>query len=147
MVNSQYIIHGKGIPEAAHPPVKACIPVIVPLVQWVAPQLAGSRKSIWRAACHSYGPALIIQLEQLRMSPGVCTVHGYIDRNISNDFHALAVGIAFQCVPLAGEIILHELLELYIKIQLTAIVVHGIAPAEADILRPFIPALALKAIL
>ena len=147
MVNTQHIIHIESIPETAHPPVKAGASMIIPVVKWISPQLACSRKAIWRTASYSQRLTLLIQLKQLWMGPGIGTVHSYIDRNITNDFHALAVGISLQLLPLSSKEILHEHLELNIKIQFLAVVVHGIAPAETNILWPFIPALALKSVL
>ena len=147
VVDTQHIIHIESIPETTHPPIKAGASMIIPVVKWIAPQLACSRKAIWRTASYSQRLTLLIQLEQLWMGPGIGTIHSYIDRNITNDFHTLAVSIGFQLLPLSSKEILHEHLELNIKIQFLAIVVHGIAPAETNILWPFIPALALKSVL
>ena len=73
------------------------------------------------------------------MSPGIRTVHSYIDRNIPNDLDTFFIGVFFQFHPLFIEFKLHILLKFNIKIQFSAIVIHGISPAETDILRPFGP--------
>ena len=73
------------------------------------------------------------------MSPGIRTVHSYIDRNIPNDLDTFFIGIFFQFHPLFIEFKLHILLEFNVKIQLSAVIVHSVFPAETDILRPFGP--------
>ena len=54
---------------------------------------------------------LEIYIQQLN-----CTVHSYIDRDISDDLDAFFVGIFFQFHPLLIEFELHILLEFNIKI-------------------------------
>ena len=81
------------------------------------------------------------------MRPGIRAVHGYIDRNISDQLDTPLIGIGFQLVPLAVKLILQILLEFNIEVQLPAIIIHGIAPAQSDILRPPGPRCPVKTVL
>ena len=58
----------------------------------------------------------------------------------------ILIGIGFQTPVLLKEPVLQEHLELNVKVKFPTIIVHGISPAQADILRPFIPALTFKEI-
>ena len=139
MVNSYHIIKTEYIAQSGKPPLISGISVIIPAVQRISPELSGCGKSIWRASGYRCRYILLIQLEKLRMSPGIRTVHSYIDRNIPNDLDTFFIGIFFQFHPLFIEFKLHILLEFNIKIQFSAVVIHGISPAETDILRPLGP--------
>ena len=139
MVNSYHIIKAEHVTQSGDPPLISCISVIIPAVQRISPELSCCGKSIWRASGYSCWHILLIQLEKLRMSPGIRTVHSYIDRNIPNDLDTFFIGIFFQFHPLFIEFKLHILLEFNIKIQLSAVIVHSVFPAETDILRPFGP--------
>ena len=111
MVNSYHIIKTEYIAQSGKPPLISGISVIIPAVQRISPELSGCGKSIWRASGYRCRYILLIQLEKLRMSPGIRTVHSYIDRNITNDLDAFFVGIFFQFHPLFIEFKLHILLE------------------------------------
>ena len=102
--------------QALHPPIIACLPVVFPAVQGIAPQLPHSREAVRRAAGHRRGHIVPIQLKKLRMGPGIRAVHGHINGNISYDAHALAVGVLLKRPPLFIESKLQVLLELNIKI-------------------------------
>ena len=93
------------------------------------------------------GFVVLVQLEQFRMGPGVCRVHSHINGNVTDDFDIVFVGVGLQLPVLLEELKLQIHLELDVEIQFPAIVVHGIAPAQANVLGPFIPALTAKEIL
>ena len=78
------------------------------------------------------------------MRPGIRAVHRYIDWDISDQLDSPLIGIGFQLVPLEVKLILQILLEFNIKIQFPTVIVHGIAPAQADIFCPFRPLYAIK---
>ena len=147
VIDARHIVKLVAIPQTAHPPAVAGLLVIVPAVKRIAPELAIRRETIRRAAGHSGGHVITIELEQLRMRPGIRAVHGDIDRDIADDLDAVCVGIGLERAILLAELELQILLELDIKVELAAVVIQRVAPAQADILRPFIPALAAEEIL
>ena len=116
MVDPYHIIKAEYIAQSGDPPLISCISVVIPAVQWISPELSCCGKSVRRTSGYSHRHILLIQLEKLRMSPGICTVHSYIDRDISDDLDTFFVGIFFQFHPLFIEFELHILLEFNIKI-------------------------------
>ena len=116
VVNSYYIIKPEHIAQSGKPPLISCVSVIIPAIQRISPQLSCCRKSVWRTTGYCNRHVLFIQLEKLRMRPGICAVHSYIDRDISDDLDAFFIGIFFQFHPLLIEFKLHILLEFNIKI-------------------------------
>ena len=95
MIDTDNIIHIKAVRQTLHPPLKACIPVHIPSVQRIAPELSCCGKSIWRASCYLCRLIVLIQLEKSRIRPGICTVHGNIDGNISDNTDTFFVCIGF----------------------------------------------------
>ena len=78
------------------------------------------------------------------MRPGVRAVHGYIDGDIPDNPDSLSIGISLQLSPLPDKLVLQIFLKLYVKIIFPLIIVHGIVPAQPDILRPFRPFLSAE---
>ena len=68
------------------------------------------------------------------MGPGISAVHGNIDGDVSDQADSFFICISLQLHPLFIKFILHILLKFNLKIQFSAVIVHGIAPAQADIL-------------
>ena len=146
MVNSYYIIQLEAVPQTGNPPLVTGISVIIPTIQRIAPKLSVCGKSIRRASCNCSRHIVLIQLKQLRMCPGICTVHCHINRNISDNLDTLTVGIRLQLIPLLKEFKLQILLELNIKIQLLAIIIQRISISQTDIFRPLGPCMAVKTV-
>ena len=73
------------------------------------------------------------------MGPCVGAVHGNIDGNVPYDADSVGIGIGFQFFPLLAEFKLKVLVEFYVVIQLPAVVIQGVLPAQADVLRPLGP--------
>ena len=119
----------------------------IPSVQRISPKLSCCGKSIWRASCHLGGLVIFIQFEKSWICPGICAVHGNIDRNISDNTNSFSVCIRFQFRPLFIKFELHILLEFNFKIQFFSVIIQSIVPTKANILRPFCPRNSLKTIL
>ena len=119
----------------------------IPSVQRISPKLSCCGKSIWRASCHLGGLVIFIQFEKSWICPGICAVHGNIDRNISDNTNSFSVCIRFQFRPLFIKFELHILLEFNFKIQFFSVIIQCIIPAKTDVLRPFCPRNSLKTIL
>ena len=94
MIHTHYIIQAEAVLHAGQPPRIARLLVIIPAVQRIAPELSRLRKCIRWTPGNSLRLSIRIELEQFRMCPAVCAVHGNIDRNITNDLDSLFIGIA-----------------------------------------------------
>ena len=94
VVDAGHIVHLVYIPQTAQPPLVSGLLVIVPAVQRIAPELAGSREAIRRTSRYSGRNVIFIQLEQFGMGPSIGRVHGNINRNIADDLNVFFVGIS-----------------------------------------------------
>ena len=147
VVDAGHIVELVAIPQAGDPPLEAGLLVVFPAVEGIAPELAGGGKAIRRAARHGDGGVALVQLEELGVCPGVGAVHGHVDRDITHDLDAAAVGVALQLAVLLEELELQVHLEFNIEIQHPAVVIQGKVPAQADVLGPVVPALAAEEVL
>ena len=112
----------------------------LPIVKRIAPELTCSRKSIRRTPCHCCRPAILIELKELRICPGICTVQCHIYGNIPDDTDSLLICILFQPVPLFSEHILLELIEFHFFGKLLSIFLQCLRLSGADIVLPLQPA-------
>ena len=119
----------------------------IPSVQRISPKLSCCRKSIWRTSGYLCRLVIFIQFEKSWICPGICAVHGNIDRNISDNTNSSSVCIRFQFRPLFIKFELHILLEFNFKIQFFSVIIQCIVPAKANVLRPFCPRNSSKTIL
>ena len=136
VINTNHIIELKAVPHPAAPPLEIGGPVILPAVQRVPPDLTVRGKGIRRTARDGSGSVVLVQLEQLRVSPYVGTVGRDIDGNVAHDLNVFCVGIGLQLRPLLVKLELQVFLELHVKVQLPIVVVHGKAPVHPNILGP-----------
>ena len=147
MVYSHYIIKLIAMFQSPYPPDKSCFFVIFPVIKWVSPKLAGSRKRIRRAAGYCCRRTLLIKLEKLRSSPGIRAVKSYINRNIADNTDSLIVGIFFQFRPLFCELILLKTDKLDLLCQFLLLLFHGLGHSSFQISRPLAPADASQTVL
>ena len=108
MVDAHIIHLVKLMLYPVDPPTVALFFMFLPVVERIAPLLAGSAEIVGRNACHCGRITLGIHLEQLPVGPYVGAVGGYEDGNIAYDGNAFVVGIFFQRIPLGIE---HKLQE------------------------------------
>ena len=112
-----------------------------PVVQRIAPELAGIRKGVGRNPGNLFRAILRVQLEELRFRPDVCGIHGHINRNISDEPDALFDGICLQGFPLAEKQELHKCLKIDLVPQQYRIFLHAFRAVHADrVIRPLGPA-------
>ena len=111
--------------------------MIIPTIQRISPKLARCRKCIRRASCNRYRFTLFIQLEKLRIRPGICTVKSNIDRNVSYNQNTLLIRILLKTEPLRCKKILLEFIEQNLFLKLFAVFLHGFLITIPDV---FIPA-------
>ena len=106
MIDPEHIIDFTQITNPGGPPPVTILFHIIPVKQWISPQLSISRKSIWRTSRHLSWPFVLIQLKQFRVCPHVHTVQRHIDRKISYNLKSCLIGIFSQSLPLFKEQIL-----------------------------------------
>ena len=94
MINPDYIIKLIAMSHSGYPPAVTGLPVQLPVIYWVSPQLSGLRKPIRRTSGNLVWSPVLIKPEKLRVCPYICAVHSYIDWDISYDPYMVLVGIA-----------------------------------------------------
>ena len=147
MINPDYIIKFIAMSHSGYPPAVTGLPVQLPVIYWVSPQLSGLRKPIRRASGNLVWSPVLIKPEKLRVCPYICAVHSYIDWDISYDPYMVLVGIALQRIPLSIKQILHVLLKMYLIRKLNLHLLHRIRLPVSYILRPLCPRNSTKRIL
>ena len=147
MVNTNHIVHLEAICQTTAPPVISGASVVIPAIERISPQLTGRGERIGRTSCHCHRLIVRVKLEQLRAGPCISGVKRHIDRNITDDLNTAIVCILFQTNPLYRKLILKIFIKLNVIVALSAVVIHGKAPALADILSPLDPGLTVKALL
>ena len=108
VVDPDQVVDAQGVADPLNPPGKAGLPVVGPVIEGVAPELALGREVIRRAARHPGELAVGVQLKEPAAHPGVHRVGRNIDGQVAQDLDALAVGVSFQGLPLAGKLVLQE---------------------------------------
>ena len=144
MIDPHHIIQPIAVGDAADPPGIARLPMVLPTIQRVAPQLPGDAERIRRTARHADGHIVLIQLKKFRIGPGIRAVKGHIDRNVPHNTDALLVGISLQCFPLGSKQVLLELIETDLLRQFFPVFFQSPWLSQADVLIPFHPAHILK---
>ena len=112
MVDAEDIVHLGHALHPLHPPV--VLPdeaQVEPAVQRVAPELAGLGKIVRRDAGHPLRDAPAVQLEDVRMGPGVRGILRHVDRHVAEEADAEAVAVGFPFIPLGKEEVLDEKVE------------------------------------
>ena len=111
MVDAHHIVELEAVCDPFDPPLVSGLFMIVPVIERVAPELSGCGKCIRRAACHSSGLIVLIELEHLGRRPCIRAVKRHIDRNISDDLNAFLVRVCVKLFPLLIKFILLEFIE------------------------------------
>ena len=125
--------------HAPDPPGVAGLFVRRPVIDRIAPELAGRGIVVGRHAGDELGAEVGLQLEQLGMRPDIGRVGGNIDRDVADDLDALLLCVRTQGVPLSEEDILEENAEVDLAAQLLGHSCERLRPAVADVLlRPHI---------
>ncbi len=147
VIDPHHIIQLVAVGDPPHPPGILRLFMIFPAVQRIPPQLSRRRESIRRTASHCHRCQCIVQLKQFRVGPGVRTVKRHINRDITDDLYLLLIRVCLQCKPLLREQVLLKLIKFHFLRIFLAVCLHGLRPAELDILIPLAPTLPLKGIL
>ena len=139
MVDADHIVQAEAGLDPADPPGIAGFLMLLPPVQGVAPQLSGGRESVRRTAGHRQGHAVFIELEQLRIGPGIRAVQGHIDGDVSYDTDPPVIGILFQFFPLDLKTVLLETVKTDLLRQFPPGPVQSFRIPGLQFLRPFLP--------
>ena len=127
--------------EALDPPFKAVFCQHVPVVNRVAPELAGFAEVVRRNARHFSGLAGVgIETEDFGVSPNVGAIVRDIDGDIAEDFDAPRVGVLLEGCPLSIEFVLEVATEFDVVDKLFAPCFQGVGVAFGDRLGPAVPA-------
>ena len=139
VVDPDCVVEEEGALHAGSPPGKILRPVPVPVIDRISPELSRRGKSVRRASGDYGRTPFAVQLEVLRMAPGIRAVHSDIDRQIADYTDPVFVGVIFDRLPLQEKHILQEAIETDVVHQLGVPFFHGLRLPEADIIVPFCP--------
>ena len=134
VVDARDVVELGGRGDAVDPPLVAGGLQVLPVVEGVAPELAGGGEVVRRAAGDAHGAALLVQPEDLGIGPGVRAVHGDVDRDVAKELDAKGVDVAAELLPLLVEEVLQELVEAHVLVQFLAVVADALGVAQADAL-------------
>src|SRR5438874_2528813 len=96
MVETHDIDPTERVAEALDPPGVAGALKDVPAIERIAPQLAGRAEVIRRDAGDGGGMAIGVEIEQVRVRPGIGAVESDKDGDVADDGEATAVGVGVQ---------------------------------------------------
>ena len=118
MIDPHNIIQFQTVRDSPDPPLVACLFVIFPVIERIAPKLSRCGKCIRRTPGNSEGIVVFIKLEQFRGRPRIRTVKSHINRNISDDLNSLFIGVCMEFFPLSVKLILLEFIKSNLLCQL-----------------------------
>ena len=147
MINPHDIIQLEAVIDSSLPPREVCLFMIAPVVKRVAPQLSVGRKCIWRTACDSLRPSVLIHLKHFRMRPEIRAVRRHIDRNVPDDLNAMIVGILLEAAPLGSKHILEEAVETDLSAVCLLCLPECLRIPLSQLKRPFLKAFSIVCIL
>ena len=111
MVQPHHVDLLEQVGQPVLPPAVAAVGHGFPVVERVAPALAGGAEVVGRHAGHHGRPAGGVQHEQVLAGPHLGALVGDEDRRVADDLHAAGMGMGAQRRPLSEEAPLAELPE------------------------------------
>ena len=146
MIEADQIHRLERVPQTRDPPRVTVFSHALPVVQRVAPQLAGVRKIVRRHARDHRRVALLVQQEELGVGPDLGRIAGDKDRHVAEDADPHLARPIVERRPLPEE---EELAELD-KVDLQPVLVHpvdeGLRLAHRQRTRPLVPRCAALAV-
>ena len=97
MVNSYNIVQFECVFYPLNPPFIAGLFVVFIIVERIAPKLTVFRKRIGRASCNGGGFVIFIELKKFFGKIDIRRIECGINRNVTDDFHALFIAVFFEC--------------------------------------------------
>ena len=122
MVQTDDVVHVEGGSDAVFPPGEAVCFHSIPVIDGVAPVLAGGRELIRRRSRDADGIAGGVDLKELGRGPHLDGVARDVDGQVADDQDVVLVGIGLEAAPLAIEEILRHL-----------VVEHALGMGSADL--------------
>ena len=109
MVQTDDVVHVEGGSDTAFPPGEAVCFHGIPVIDGVAPVLAGGRELVGRRSRDADGIAGGVDLKELGRGPHLDGVARDVDGQVADDQDVALVGIGLEAAPLAIEEILRHL--------------------------------------
>lgn len=109
MIQADDIVHVEGGADTALPPGETVGFHGVPVVDGIAPVLAGGRELVGRRASDAHGITGGVDLKELGRRPHLDGVTRDIDGQVADDENVALVGIGLEAAPLAIEEVLRHL--------------------------------------
>lgn len=88
------------VADALHPEGKPVLLHLVPVVDGVAPPLAGGAEIVRRYPCDKGGASVLVQQKILPPGPYIYRVHTHIEGHIAHNAHTFLMGIFPHRLPL-----------------------------------------------
>ena len=139
VVNADDVIQPAAVADAVYPELKAVFLQRLPVVDGIAPALAGGTEVVGGHAGDEVGIAPLVQQEVLSPLPHIQRVDAHIEGDVAHHKDALAVGIGLQCAPLLAERVLEEHLETDLLLKGADVKLFFDDPVPL-LLRPLVPA-------
>jgi len=99
---------GRGA-QPLDPPAIAGLPVILPVIQWVAPELPVFAEIVGRYTSDVAGSTFLVELQHVAIGPCIGAVEGNVDRHVAEKTDAFFPGVVPQSLPLVVEQALDDL--------------------------------------
>ncbi len=140
VIKANHVVERERAADARDPPVKAALFEQAPLVERIAPALAGGGEVVGRNSRDACGSALLVELKDFGVSPDVGGVVADEDGDVAEDFDLALDAVGAEGVPLLGEEELDDLLDGDVAAGVVQERGHGIGLAEGVFGRPVDPA-------
>src|SRR5208283_358848 len=108
MIEAQKIYHLQHCAKPVDPPLIALLFHFVPSIGGGAPQLPVLAEVVWRNAADRSPLAILVEIEQFRMTPHIGAVVLYVKRHIAHDGNVAPLTVLPEGTPLPEEFVLHE---------------------------------------
>ena len=92
MINPHQVVQAGSVPHSLDPPLVACLLMVGPVIQGIAPQLAVLAEIIRRDAGDVRGHSVLVDQQHLRMGPGIGAVQRDIDRHVAKQANTFCGG-------------------------------------------------------
>ena len=136
MIESHHIEKRERGTEALDPPLVSVGGQQVPAINRIPPKLSGGAEIIRRHAGDHGRAALIVEIEQIGMSPDVRAVVRNIDRDVAHETDAALLAIGLEMFPLLEEFELPILVGFQFRRQFPRPLAHGMRVSLANLRVP-----------
>src|SRR4051812_40144146 len=146
MVDADDVAMGEGLAHSLYPPVIAGVLERLPVVERIAPALAGLAESVWRDAGNNCGAEIGVQVIKMRMRPDVSAVIADEDGDVADDLDAALRGNRPDGTPLLGKKELDDAMELQLFREFVMRFLESFRLPRGELARPSVPRGAVEAL-